>query len=173
MAQGGSHNLDLVIPLFCPRLRVERNASGSITSSFYSLNSDTINTSFQGKRGAAEDCRETLYAVNGQRGFYALNVEDGSYASTALPNPVGGGSIACAVNKDNTIVYYNTGTTLRYYDYKDGAFNVAHQGNPFNGSYPRMEYNHTDGMLYIARNEGMHSINPADNSTMSSFDIVG
>jgi LruC domain-containing protein len=173
MAQGGSNVIELVLPTFCPRIRVERNANGSIRSSFHPISSNSINISFQGKKSEVEDCKETLYAVNGQGGFYALDVEDGSYTSTALPNLVGGGSIACAVNKDSNIVYYNTGTTLRYYDYDDGTFKVAHQGNPFNGSYPRMEYNHTDGMLYIAKNEDMYIINPVDNSIVSSFDIVG
>jgi LruC domain-containing protein len=173
MAQPGTNSLELVLPTFCPRIRVERNQNGRITSRFLEINAKSLNLSFSGKKSEMEDCKETLYAVNGQGGFYALDVESGTYASTALPNLVGGGSIACAVNKDSNIVYYNTGTTLRYYDYNTGTFHVAQQGNPFNGSYPRMEYNRTNGLLYIARNEDMYIINPLNNAVVSSFDIVG
>ena len=55
-----------------------------------------------------DNSSDILYAVNGQGGFYALNVEGGTNASTNLPTLVRGRSMACAVNKDSDSVYYNT-----------------------------------------------------------------
>ena len=96
-----------------------------------------------------------------------------TYSETALSSLVGGGSIACAVDRTNRLCYYNTGTTLRYYDIDNQTFHVAQTGNPFNNSYPRMEYNNTDGNLYIAKNEMMYIVNPLTNSVLGSYSIVG
>lgn len=169
----GAAELNLVIPNFCRQLKVVRNANGQITSKMLDAPGNEVFSTFKRSSSATQSCSEILYAVNNQGGFYTLNVEDGTYAATSLPNLVGGGSIACAVNKDSGIVYYNTGTTLRYYDYNANTFHVAQQGNPFNGSYPRMEYNPTNGLLYIAKNASMHIINPLTNSVVNSYSIVG
>jgi len=169
----GVVDLDLVIPDFCDQVKVVRNENGSVTTKMLSAAGNSVLGSFKRGASATQSCNEILYAVNGQGGFYTLNVEDGTYSATTLPNLVGGGSIACAVNKADGIVYYNTGTTLRYYDYNTNTFHVAQQGNPFNGSYPRMEYNPTNDLLYIAKNEDMHVINPLTNVIESSYDIVG
>lgn len=169
----GVFEMNLVIPDFCKKIKVVRNEDGNITSKFLDATGNRVLGSMKRSSNSTQSCNELLYAVNGQGGFYTLNVEDGSYAATNLPNLVGGGSIACAVNKDSGIVYYNTGNTLRYYDYVNGTFHIAQQGNPFNGNYPRMEYNSTDGMLYIAKNEDMFVINPLTNAVVGSYDIVG
>ncbi len=78
MAQGGTNIIDLVRPPFFPRIRVERNANRNISSSFHSLSSNTIHIRFLGKKAQDENCSETLSAVNGQGGFYALDVEGGT-----------------------------------------------------------------------------------------------
>lgn len=169
----GIFDLDMVIPDFCDRLKVVRNENGKVTTKVIDATGDQALSSFKRSSSATNNCSELLYAVNGQGGFYTIDVESGSYTATPLANLVGGGSIACAVNKDSGIVYYNTGTTLRYHDYNTSTFHVAHTGNPFNGSYPRMEYNHTNGHLYIAKNEDMHILDPLTNTILSSYSIVG
>lgn len=121
----------------------------------------------------AEDCTEKLYAVNGNGGFYRIDNESDNYDTETLPNLRGGGSIACAVDRENRKVYYNTGTTLRYYDIDAPTFHVVSTGNPFNGSYPRMEYNNVTGNLYIAKNEDMYIINPLTNTIIEQYDIIG
>lgn len=170
---GNTSVKSLVVPSFCERLKVERMANGSLSVDFVPVNGNTASITYSKRAGKALDCSETLYAVNSQGGFYSIDVESGTYQATTLPNLVGGGSIACAVDQDNEIVYYNTGTTLRYYDYNAGTFHVAQTGNPFNGNYPRMEYNPADSLLYIARNEIMYTVDPATNQVVQQFSIVG
>ena len=171
--QNGSFEMNLVIPDFCNRLKVERNNNGKKTVKIIDAQGPNALASFKRSSSASNNCSEILYAVNNDGGFYSIDVEGGTYNATSLGNLVGGGSIACAVNKDSSIVYYNTGTTLRYYDYNTSTFHIAQNGNPFNGNYPRMEYNHTDGMLYIAKNTAMYVINPLTNAVVSTFNIVG
>ncbi|MEQ8237944.1 MAG: LruC domain-containing protein [Cyclobacteriaceae bacterium] len=131
------------------------------------------NQSSSAAASRVEDCNELLYAVNSQGGFYSLNVESGNYDALDLGGLDGGGSIACAVDKQNGWVYYNINQTLKYYDYNTNTHHVAHQGNPFNGSYPRMEHNPVTGNLYIAKNEEMFIIDPRTNAVLNRFDIVG
>lgn len=123
--------------------------------------------------GRAQACEETLYAVNNKGGFYSINIENGLYESKDLGGLQGGGSIASAVDKLNGKVYYNVGNTLMYYDFNNSTFHTAQNGNPFNGSYPRMEYNPVDNNLYIARNEDMHIIDPLTNEVLNTFEIKG
>ncbi len=172
LAQGNSSQAVLTLPTFCDRVKVVRNANGAISSEFINISGNSASITYN-KRGKSNGCSETLYAVNGQGGFYTIDVESGNYTATPLPDLVGGGSIACAVDQENEKVYYNTNNTLRYYDYANQTFHVAQNGNPFNGSYPRMEYNPVDGLLYIAKNEVMYTLNPLTNQVVNTFSISG
>jgi len=171
--QGNTSQIPLTIPTFCDRIKVERNANGAISIDYIYISGSNAFITYNKRRGKVQNCSETLYAVNGQGGFYSIDVESGTYAATSLPNLQGGGSIACAVDQENDIVYYNTGTTLRYYDYVAGTFHVAQNGNPFNGNYPRMEYNYADSLLYLAKNEIMYTMDPLTNQVVQQYNIVG
>ncbi|MEO1050708.1 MAG: LruC domain-containing protein [Bacteroidota bacterium] len=175
--QGGQYSTRLVIPNYLEKLYIKKNRNGQFESMEVELNSDQVGITFKSKPGGrfsrTENCSELLYAVNGDGGFYTIDNESGIYDEVRLSDLEGGGSIACAVDRANRIVYYNTGNTLRYYDIDEATFHVQSQGNPFNGSYPRMEYNNSNGLLYIAKNERMYIIDPLTNTTISSYNIVG
>ncbi len=165
----------IIIPAFCKRIKAVKAENGYSSTRFYNISNGVLNTQFKTaySGGNKASCSELLYAVNGQSGFYTIDNETGTYDETALASLVGGGSIACAVDRTSRLCYYNTGTTLRYYDIDNQTFHVAQSGNPFNSSYPRMEYNNTDGNLYIAKNEIMHVIDPLTNNVVGSYSIVG
>lgn len=170
--RNGKFEIDAVIPDYCDRVKVVRNENGKETVKILPALGTNILGSFKRSADSA-GCSDKLYAVNGQGGFYTIDLDSGQYNPTTMPNLAGGGSIACAIDKANNKMYYNTGTTLRYYDLSTGTFHVAQTGNPFNGSYPRMEYNQTNGLLYIAKNEVMYTINPLNNSIVGTYNIVG
>lgn len=172
LSQGNLNQKVLTVPRFCKRLKVVRNANGALSTEFIDITGASASLNYN-KRAKNNACSETLYAVNGQGGFYTIDVESGTYDASPLPNLVGGGSIACAVDQENEKVYYNTGKTLRYYDYNAGTFHVAQNGNPFDGSYPRMEYNPADSLLYIAKNEVMYTLDPLTNQVVNTFNISG
>jgi len=175
LSQGNTTTMKITLPTYCDRVKVERNVNGALSAQFAYISGQNASLSFQRSLGKnMNGCAETLYAVNGQGDFYTINVEDGSYAVTAMPNLAGGGSIACAVDQETNRMYYNTNNTLRYYDYNAGTFHVAHQGNPFGGNYPRMEYNHADSLLYIANDHNkMYTVNPVTNAIVNQYNIVG
>lgn len=172
--QSTSTQAQISVPTFCKRIKIIRNANGVISTIYANISGNAASAIFTKNSGKAMNCSETLYAVNGQGGFYTIDVESGDYSATTMPNLAGGGSIACAVDQEQGIMYYNTGTTLRYYDYNAGTFHVAQNGNPFNGNYPRMEYNYVDSLLYIANdNNKMYTIDPLTNQIVNNYNIVG
>ncbi|MEM1135193.1 MAG: LruC domain-containing protein [Bacteroidota bacterium] len=183
--ENGLFKTTLALPLYQQEVRIERSRNGKVTTATVAIQNDQLIHTFNeaenvssshkawSNQRTAASCVEQLYAVNGDGGFYSINSESGNFEETVLSNLLGGGSIACAVDRSLKKVYYNTGTTLRYYDIANETFHVVAEGNPFGGSYPRMEFNNSNGLLYIARNEKMYVINPADNSVINEFDIIG
>ncbi|MDN5200187.1 LruC domain-containing protein [Fulvivirgaceae bacterium BMA10] len=177
----GLFSTSVTLPTFLEKVYIIRNHGGLFEGVEVPITNNQISYTYNAGSGgrmsryfnSREGCHELLYAVNNQGGFYTINNESGLYEETVLPNLEGGGSIACAVDRVRRITYYNTGTTLRYYDIDAGTFHVVGSGNPFNGSYPRMEYNEVDGLLYIAKNEKMYIIDPNSNQVLSTISISG
>lgn len=118
-----------------------------------------------------ESCIDHLYAVNSGRGFYSLDVSGNHYTATPLADLEGGGSIANALDQENGLMYYNVGETLYQYDVIMGTFSVAHTGNPFNGSYPRLTYK--DGYFWMSKNDKMHKVNAVTNEVVNSYTVSG
>ena len=176
----GLFTTSISLPNYLEKVYVVRNNKGQFDGFELPVESGMISLNYAAQGGRAgrhfssqEGCTEVLYAVNSKGQFFTIDNENGSYEETALPDLEGGGSIACAVDRTNRVTYYNTGTTLRYYDIDNNTFHVVSQGNPFNGNYPRMEYNNTDGLLYIAKNEKMYIVDPLSNQVISNVTISG
>ena len=118
----------------------------------------------------SEGCVDRLYAVNGQAGFYEINVTTDSYETTQLSD-LPGGSIANALDQDNGLVYINIGKVLYRYDVVNETFEVVFTDNPFNGSYPRFEYK--DGIFYMGNNTTMYTVDAATNQVIQQYSISG
>ncbi|MEO1655048.1 MAG: hypothetical protein AAFU64_15990, partial [Bacteroidota bacterium] len=114
----------ITLPNSSTQLYMTRNENGQFSSVVLDIQQGRVDFNYeqaQGRGGRLKNgCTEYLYAVNGNGGFFTIDVESGEYASEQLPNLAGGGSIACAVDRANRKCYYNTGTTLRYYDIDAG-----------------------------------------------------
>ncbi|PWJ42587.1 LruC domain-containing protein [Sediminitomix flava] len=186
-AVNGVLDINMTLPTSTTEIYVERNQMGIVRGQTLDVLNRRVEHVFEADeipnnvrirtnsnaRAATAGCSEVLYGVNGNGEFFTIASGDDTYDSSMLPDLVGGGSIACAVDRANRLVYYNTNTTLRTYDIDAGTFQEIHQGNPFGKQYPRMEFNNTNGLLYIAHNQKMHLINPINNEVVSSYDIVG
>jgi len=118
-----------------------------------------------------EACIDHLYAVNNGRDFFTIDISGSDYARTDLPQLEGGGSIANALDQANGLLYYNTGQTLYAYDISTGNFEVKHTGNPFNGSYPRLEYH--NGFFYMSNGSTMYKVNAETNAVVAQYNITG
>ncbi|MEM8896098.1 MAG: LruC domain-containing protein [Bacteroidota bacterium] len=115
-------------------------------------------------------CIDRLYAVNGQAGFFEIDLTEGNYERTDLPT-LPGGSIANALDQENGIVYINVNKTLYAYDVEEESFSTKFTSNPFNGSYPRFEYR--NDTFYMGNNGTMYTVNAQTNEVIQRYDISG
>lgn len=171
----------IIVPTAVSELSVEKHTAGGIELQMVALNGDEASAvfeeSFSGSSNGYtlgsenESCVGRLYAVNGQGGFYSIDVTGDHYTPTTLADLEGGGSIANALDQENGLVYYNVGTTLYQYDVATAAFSVAHTGNPFNGSYPRLTFK--DGFFWMSNNDRLYKVNAATNDVVNSYTVTG
>ncbi|MCE7992294.1 MAG: LruC domain-containing protein [Roseivirga sp.] len=176
-----SMSQSLVIPTAVSELQVEKHTAGGIELKVVSIQGNEANVEFEetfvGSQAnnnlvsENESCQDRLYAVNGQRGFYSIDLTGDDYTPTALDDLEGGGSIANALDQENGLVYYNVGTTLYQYDIYSTVFSVAHTGNPFNGSYPRLTFK--DGYFWMSNNDKLYKVNATTNEVVNSYTING
>ena len=154
-------------------IKTDANGSQSYT---VKVSGNTSNLLIEDNAGSAannveEGCVDHLYAVNNNGDFFTIDVSNSSFSPTELGKLQGGGSIANALDQANSIMYYNVGKTLYAYDITSGSYSVKHTSNPFNGSYPRLEYK--DGYFYMSNNNIMHKVEAATNQVVASYTING
>ncbi len=163
----------VTIPSYVVQLEYVELTAQSSYSSNVSIAVDQAQVSLPTTVDAARtsnDCIDRLYAVNGQSGFYEIDVTTDEFATTLLPT-LPGGSIANALDQENNIVYINVGTTLYKYDIEAETFEIAFSSNPYNGSYPRFEYR--DNVFYMGNNNTMYTVNATTNEVIQSYQIDG
>ncbi len=164
----------LTVPTYLSHLMVEETTDTGIQTQEIMLDGRVEQTvSFAVPQGrTSNDCVDRLYAVeNSQGGFWSIDITNDDYIETPLPNLQGGGSIACALDQDNALLYYNIGNTLYSYDIDAGTFSVAFNGNPFNGNYPRLAF--LDGYLYMSNGTTMYKVDASTNQVEASYSIQG
>ncbi|WP_109832867.1 LruC domain-containing protein [Reichenbachiella versicolor] len=153
------------------RVSKEVNVQSVSMISFSNNNGRAINgiTSSTQDDGA---CIDYLHAVNNNGDNFTIDLTNDEYSDLVLPNLQGGGSIANAIDQENGLMYYNIGTTMYAYDISSSTFSVLHQGNPFNGSYPRLEYK--DGFFYMGNNGSrMYKVDAVTNEVVLTYNVTG
>lgn len=169
----GYFSKDLEISSHYESLLIERWENGKMSNNVYPLTGlITIIQSFsKRKTNTTGNCDDILYAINNNGDFFKINLTD--YSITTLPNPIQG-SIALAVDTVKNRVYYHKHPNMYVYDINGGTHSLhASYSAPFNGNYPRMEYNHLDGYLYVSNNTVIKVIDPDNGTLISSKNITG
>lgn len=171
----GAYVSQLEISSHYEAIELERWQGADSKSNTYNVSpgSTTIN-SFSSKKGKAQSqssAGDILYGINSLGGFFTIDLND--YSSTSLPNPIQG-SIALAVDTVNDIAYYHRHPNMYAYDINTGTHSThGTYAAPFNSNYPRMEFNHNDGYLYVAKNSTIHVIDPSNGTTINTYSISG
>ena len=180
MTVNGALTLKLAVPSYHQYLYIVRSKNGSFTRTSLQIEGNEMNYNFNGYQnpggfknanaGNREDA-DIIYSVNGgNKHLYTINLNTGSVA-TVNENPYK--SIANAVDKANGRVYIANNKSpfqLGYYDLNDGAFNIV--GN-MASSFPRMDYNPADGLLYISKKDHLYTVDPSTAQYLQTYQIVG
>ncbi|BDD01728.1 LruC domain-containing protein [Persicobacter psychrovividus] len=167
-----SFSYPLTFPAHVKELVVNKVVNGQQVKQKVDL-TPTTNISFTADNQRMLDCTPTIYGVNGDGELFTIDPDNNYDWGTVEQQMPDGGSFACAVDKYNKRVYINFEERLRYYDLDTKEWVTIAEGNPFNRQYPRMEYNHVTKELWIADNQTMYTLDPADGSIKKKFTIEG
>ncbi|MEM9934668.1 MAG: LruC domain-containing protein [Bacteroidota bacterium] len=168
----GTLDFSLNLPSYLDYLTIKKFASVGGESTRYPITNNEVQARFFNIQSSQSSfCVDHLYAVNGKKGFYKLDVSDDAFGASPLPTLEGGGSIACALDQSNQMVYYNVGKDLYRYDIQTKTFEKYAVGNPFNGNYPRMELK--DDTLYISNGTTLYTVDIKTNEVLNTYQIEG
>jgi LruC domain-containing protein len=167
----------LEIPAFYEDLIIEAYSDKGKKEMKYSLNqpSTLIQSDFTGsfKTSTAVIPTNVLYAVNSNKDFLVVKTSDYSYET--LPS-LSAGSIACAVDTFNNLVYYHNGGKMYQYDIETQVHSIAYSNaNPFgSGNFPRMEFDCTTQHLFMSNGStSIKEVDPSTGTVISSYTIQG
>lgn len=178
---GRETSITVTIPNSAKTLEIVQVSATSETAFIYEVSGSAIEADLSTNNarnsvGAAvstnSDCIDRLYAVeSSNRGFWSIDITNNDYTETTLPTLEGGGSIACALDQSQGLVYYNVQKLLYQYDVVTGVFSVAHEGNPFNGNYPRLTY--YEGYFWMSNGNRLYKVDAVTNETVASYEVTG
>ena len=120
---------------------------------------------------SAQVNNDIIYTVAGNT--TAINTIDLDNGEVVTIGNLPWGSITNAidiVNQRMFTAHNKTPFEYGYYDLNTNAF-VSLGNMPW--SFPRMDYNHADGMLYISKNTKLYKLDPSNAQFLQTYNIVG
>lgn len=176
-AEGGRLLHQMNIPLHYSALEAERYTRTQMDVVRFNLDgsvrtfSHDYNVYRKGQTAAPANRTNVLYAVNSQRDFFTIDLND--FSTNDLPDLMDG-TIACAVDTVADKVYYHNKPNMYVYDIATATHSVSNVNpNPFNNDYPRMEYDHSSGHLFISNGTTVHEVDPVSGATVKTYSISG
>lgn len=166
------------IPLHYTSIEVERYTRTEVSTNRFELTGGKrsftfdYNTYRKNKTNTSGLPTNVLYAVNGDKDFFVIDLND--FSHTTMPD-LTKGSIACAVDTVNDKMYYHSYPNMYEYDLNTNTHSVSNVNpNPFNGNYPRMEWDHNTGHMFISGNGNtIHEVNPVTGATIKTYTMQG
>lgn len=169
ITENNSLTLTFSVPTYHKILQIVRNDKGLFSRENVQVSSQ-INYQYSGFFKAGRDTDNTIYSVNSSKQFYAIDAVTG-VVSDMGQLPVG--SITNAVDKVNRRMYFANNKSpyqLYYYDLDQGTY---HQTGNLVKNFPRMDYNHDDGYLYISDKRWAYTVDPSTGQYINLFSIDG
>ncbi len=169
----GGLNTTLTIPAAVQSIKLEKKTSQGTQDYDVSIVGGVGRLSLNDVTTAANvaGCTDELFAVNNNGHFFKIDLMDGNFDKTDMPNLQGGGSIANTLDQENGIMYYNVAQTLYAYDVNTGNYSTVYNANPYNGSYPRLALK--DGFFYMGNGSSMYKVNASTNEVVAQYAIDG
>lgn len=168
----GTWHTKLPVPAYHSYLYLMRGFQGSYSSFVVPIVNGKAEFTHADQKNTTEE-NDVLYSVSNSNNnnIYRINVTTGQVDIFGkLPFT----SIACAVDRVNRRLYASKNSspyTLGYYDLVNGNFVTT---GTMHGSFPRMEYNHLDGLLYISDDNGkFYKVDPSNGQYLQTLNING
>ncbi len=167
-----TYNTVLTVPSYHKYIFIMRGKDGIFHGENVEIGSGKIIYNFTGNMlKAARLDDDIIYSVNGSNTeIQSINLTSGQITQIGnLPFK----SIANAADKINNRIYTANKQSpfqLGYYDLSTNQFTVV--GN-FSWSFPRMDYNPDDGLLYISKGNKLYKVDPSSAQILQTYNIVG
>lgn len=167
----------LKVPAYFSNLFIEAYSEEGKKSFLFDINNSTsfIESDFKRSFKTSSNAIPTnvLYGVNSNKDFVLIQTSD--YSFTPLPQ-LSAGTIACAVDTFNNVVYYHSSGTMYKYDIVSQVHSVAYtNANPFGGNnFPRMEFDYETRHLFLSNGStSIKEVNPNNGAVVSTYTIQG
>lgn len=163
-------NAILIVPAYHKYFHIVRNNKGGYSSENVPI-ADVVDYNYSRGFKSSRETTNKIYAVNNQKGFYEIDAITGDVTDLCtLPCK----SIACAVDDVSRLVFFANQKSpfqLYTYDIDQGTYTVI---SNLQTSFPRMDYNQADGLLYISRDNGkLYKIDPYTGQYLQTYTING
>jgi LruC domain-containing protein len=169
------------VPAYHKYLYLVRSKDGHFSRVNLQISGNRMDYTFQNTQTKSSKIRQgveqslassdVLYSVSGNS--TDLNSIDLGTGTVTKVGTLPYKSIANAVDKADNWVYVANKKSpfqLGYYDLSNGTFNIV--GN-MASSFPRMDYNPADGLLYISNHAKLYTIDPSNAQYLQTFSIHG
>ncbi|KAB2809990.1 LruC domain-containing protein [Phaeocystidibacter luteus] len=170
---------DITISSSFDRLFVEAYSTLGKETYEFSLNHFSNNLTFDFSKSGKTSFKSggapvnVLYAMNSNKDFFVVSSLD--YTHEVLPDLIAG-TIACAADTVNDVVYYHSNGNMYQYDILNQTHTLAYtNANPFgSGNFPRMEYDHVSEHLFLSNGStSIKEVDPTNGSVIATYTISG
>ena len=177
MVKNGSLDLTVVMPSYHRYLYIVRSKDGVFHRESVKVTDNEMDYSFESFKSSGNSgngnkvAEDIIYAVNGSNGkIHTINYVSGEENLIGTYPYSSNAAAVDPVNKRLYIANKNAPFELGYYDLNNGTFTLV--GN-VNINLPRMDYNVSDGLLYISKKKSLYTVDPSNGQYLQSFTIVG
>ena len=162
----------ITIPSYHKYLYLVRSKNGIFTGINIEVTESDINYNYTGnnfKNTAVAN--DILYAVTG--GSTEVRTIDLGTNTVSMIGNLPFNSITNAVDIINQRMYTSNKSAPYEYGYYSLTTNTFTQLGNMPWNFPRMDYNHSDGMLYISKNSKLYKVDPSNAQFLQTYNIVG
>ena len=168
----GVFNTLITIPSYHEYLFIMRGKDGVFHGENVELLSNNVTYNFTSSKLKVSTLNDDiLFSVNGSStDINSINLGTGDVALVGnLPYK----SIANAADKINNRIYAANKTSPFQLGYYDLSTNTFHEVGNFSWSFPRMDYNPDDGLLYISKKDKLYKVDPTSAQILQTYIIIG
>lgn len=170
----GTLNFDVNVPEDYVYLYVVRNELGVYSSQIVPIinNKATIVENTENLKYTSLEPKDVLYGVNSKLDLYTINPETGEVVVISQFPASSGGSINCAIDPLNKVLYTIGKSSKHLYSFDLISETWADIGRT-NLRGDRLEYRKEDGLLYFSVGRKIQTVDPTTTKVISTFQING
>ncbi|MCK5824764.1 MAG: LruC domain-containing protein [Ichthyobacteriaceae bacterium] len=161
----------IVIPTYVNKLYITKQVDGITSAEIVNVGMGKTSHQLFAEKTLAP-LSDILYGVNANKQLFTINATTGDLTIVNGSIP-GGGSIACAFDQVNRLVYYVVNSApFALYAYSIDNDTFTYKGD-VGSTGPRLEYREQDGMLYYSTLSKIYIVDPSNADIIDTYIVNG